>query len=243
LKIRYIHHSCFIIETEHSFLIFDYYKSKPYRSDFDFDFIDLIAHIMRSNKGVYIFASHSHSDHYNSEILAWGLNKNNVYYILSDDIELYNQIENCYFVKPNEQISINDIKINTFGSTDCGVSFMVSLENKNIFHAGDLNWWKWNDDTLIEEKEMENAFKGIINNIASLKFDIDVALFPIDKRLEENFMCGGEFFIQELKPRLFIPMHFLNNFNTTNEFIQSQKSNIYRTKIIKINHDNELLVD
>jgi len=128
LKIHYIHHSCFIVETKNSFLIFDYFKSKSNNENFDFDFKDLINQIMNSNKDAYVFASHSHSDHYSSEILTWGTIKSNLYYILSDEIEIYTQIKNCYIVNPNQEIIINDIKINTFGSTDCGVSFLINLE-------------------------------------------------------------------------------------------------------------------
>lgn len=242
MKIYYIHHSCFIVESKSSFLIFDYYKSKTYKENFDFDFKDFISKIMQSDKAVYIFASHSHNDHYNSEILTWCINKSNVYYILSDDIKIYNHIEKSFFLKPNQEIIINNIKICTFGSTDSGVSFMINLDNKNIFHAGDLNWWKWNDDTPSEEKEMEFAFKNIINDIVNLNINIDIAFFPVDKRLEENFMCGGEFFIEKLSPNVFIPMHFWDNFNTTTEFLQLIKRKTFKTKVLEIKHANEILI-
>lgn len=242
MKIYYIHHSCFVIETEKSFLIFDYYKFKPYQTNFDFDFEDLLSQIMHSNKAVYIFASHSHNDHYNSEILTWSADGKDKYYILSDDIKIYKQINNCYFVKPNQEILINDIKISTFGSTDSGVSFLVNVENNIIFHAGDLNWWKWNDDTPNEEEEMESAFKVIINDILSLGIHIDIAFFPVDKRLEENFMCGGEYFIEKLAPKIFVPMHFWDNFNITKDFIQLLSEKNTKTKIIEIKHANETLI-
>ncbi|MBP1927077.1 L-ascorbate metabolism protein UlaG (beta-lactamase superfamily) [Sedimentibacter acidaminivorans] len=242
MKIYYIHHSCFIVESKSSFLIFDYYKSKPYMNDFDFDFKDLIDKIMKSDKAVYIFASHSHNDHYSSEILTWNASKNNVYYMLSDDIEIYNQIDRCYFLKPNQEIVINNLKINTFGSTDAGISIIINLDNNNIFHAGDLNWWKWNDDTPSEEKEMEFAFKSIVNDIINLNINIDIAFFPVDKRLEENFMYGGEFFIEKLSPNIFIPMHFWDNFHATNEFVQLVNRKALKTKVLKIKHANEILI-
>ncbi len=174
--------------------------------------------------------------------MTWSTNKSNIYYILSDDIKIYSKIERCYFLKPNQEIIINDLKINTFGSTDSGVSFMINLDNKNIFHAGDLNWWKWNDDTPNEEKEMEFSFKNIINDIVNLNINIDIAFFPVDKRLEENFMCGGEFFIDKLSPNIFIPMHFWDNFNTTTEFQQLINRKTSKTKVLQIKHANEILI-
>jgi len=242
LRIYYIHHSCFIIETNSSFLIFDYFKSKKHQNDFDFDFKDLLNQILQSDKYVYIFASHSHNDHFSDEILTWNANIKDTYYILSDDIKIYKQINNCHFMKQNEEILINDLKINTFGSTDAGVSFMINIENKNIFFAGDLNWWKWNDDTLSEEEDMETSFKNIINDIIKINIPIDIAFFPVDKRLEENFLCGGDYFIEKLVPKIFIPMHFWDDFNTTKDFIETQNSKNNSTKIIEIKHPNEILI-
>ena len=242
MKIYYIHHSCFIIEAKSSFLIFDYFKSKQYLDSFDFNFKELLDRILQSNKAVYIFASHSHSDHYNSEILTWNTIKKDVYYILSDDIKIYKQIDNCNFLKQNQEIIINDLKINTFGSTDAGVSFLVNIENINIFYAGDLNWWKWNDDTPTEEEEMENSFKNIIDDIIHVNKQIDIAFFPVDKRLEENFLCGGKYFIEKLAPVIFIPMHFWDDFNTTKDFIESQSRKNSNTKILEIKHSNEILM-
>jgi len=242
MRIYYVHHSCFIIETKISFIIFDYFKSKQYNTNFDFDFKELLNRIKQSDKSVYIFASHSHNDHYSSEILTWNSYKNDIYYILSDDIKIHKQIKNCYFVKQNQEIVINNLKIRTFGSTDSGVSFMVNIDNTSIFHAGDLNWWKWNDDTPSEEEEMETSFKDIINDIIIFNLQIDIAFFPVDKRLEENYSCGGNYFIEKLAPKIFIPMHFWDDFNSIKNFIESQSGKNVNTKILEINHPNEILI-
>jgi len=90
---------------------------------------------------------------------------------------------------------------------------------------------------------METSFKYIINNITDLNVNIDVAFFPVDKRLEENFQYGGEFFIKKLEPKIFIPMHFWDDFITTNDFYNSQQEKNYKTKILTINHPNETLID
>lgn len=240
MKIYYIYHSCFVVETQNSFLIFDYYKSK--NNEGDFEFKDLLRSITESEKHVYIFASHSHSDHYNSEILTWNPNKEGVYYIFSDDIRVYNNIKHLYYIGENRKIIINNVTIRTFGSTDAGISFLVNIDNLNIFHAGDLNWWKWNDDTKSEEEEMENSFKSIIKNIITSNISLDIAFFPVDGRLEENYLCGGDYFIDMFQPDVFIPMHFGDNYKTVTDFIESQSAKKINTKIIKINHPNQLLL-
>ena len=240
MKIYYIYHSCFVVETKNSFLIFDYYKSK--NNEGDFEFKDLLKSILESEKHVYIFVSHSHNDHYNSEILTWNQKKEGVYYIFSDDIRVYNNIKHFYYVGENQKIKINNATITTFGSTDAGVSFLVNIDNINIFHAGDLNWWKWNDDTKSEEEEMENSFKSIIKNIIASNISLDIAFFPVDARLEENYLCGGDYFIDMFQPDLFIPMHFGDNYKTVTDFIKSQSAKKINTKILKINYPNQLLI-
>lgn len=238
MKIYYIYHSCFIVETESSFVLFDYFKNKQNNNE-DFNFNELLNDIFISEKPLYVFSSHSHQDHFNSEILSWCNKKENTYFILSNDIKLYQTVSNYYSVKKNDSFTINNLTINTFNSTDQGVSFLIALDNMNIFHAGDLNWWKWSDDTIEEEEEMESAFKGIIKDIIIKDVIIDIAFFPVDGRLDENYFCGGKYFIEQLNPKVFIPMHFWDNFDITKQF----KNHInVPTRVIELHHNNEIIM-
>jgi len=240
LKIYYIHHSCFIVETKSSFLTFDFFESKKSVRNSDFEFEDFLKNMLNSNKEIYVFSSHSHHDHYNSDILKWESNKV-IHYIFSDDIKAHNKTKEIHYLKQNEEITLNKLKVNTFTSTDEGVSFLVNVDNINIFHAGDLNWWKWNGDTKQDEENMENAFKDAINDIVNSNISIDVAFFPVDGRLKENYLLGGKYFIEHLSPKLFIPMHFWDNFNVVSSFKNSHVKDYKNTKIININHSNEIL--
>jgi L-ascorbate metabolism protein UlaG (beta-lactamase superfamily) len=199
----------------------------------------LLNDIFASPKALYIFSSHSHQDHFNYDVLSWVNKKPNIYYILSSDIKIYNRVDNLYKVRPGDELTINEIKLNIFGSTDEGVSFMVNIDGLNLFHAGDLNWWKWYDDTPEEEKAMEDAFKNIISKIVGLGSKIDVCFFPVDGRLELNYLCGGQYFIEQLKPKLFIPMHFWDDYRVTRDFKKAMAT--HSTNIIEIKHPNETL--
>lgn len=240
MKIYYIYHSCFIVETSSSFLMFDYFKNKKSINS-DFNFNELFYEILNSSKPLYVFASHSHHDHFNSEVMTLQKKKNNIYYILSFDIKTKSKTNNLYVANKNEEFLIHNLKINTFGSTDEGVSFLINIDGLNILHAGDLNWWKWPDDTIEEEKTMENAFKNIIDDIVKTEVLIDVAFFPVDRRLEENYLCGGKYFIEKLNPKVFIPMHFWDDFKTATDFKTSQSKHLNKTNIIEIKHCNEIL--
>lgn len=240
MKLYFIYHSCFVVETKSSFLLFDYYKNMKNKNQ-DFDFNVLLKNIFESEKPLYVFSSHSHHDHFNKEILKWQNMKKNIHYILSHDIKIKNPEANCHFMKPNQELIINNLKVSSFGSTDEGVSFTAEIDHRRIFHAGDLNWWKWYDDTMEEAKSMEEAFKNIVDDIKQKRNVISVALFPVDYRLEDNYDCGGEYFIQKIKPRTFIPMHFWDEFEISQKFKLSHHEKFTSTKILEIKHPNELI--
>ena len=56
LKVTYIYHSGFLVETERSYLLFDYWKGEIPPLDY--------------KKELYIFASHAHRDHFSEDIFS-----------------------------------------------------------------------------------------------------------------------------------------------------------------------------
>lgn len=219
--VEYIHHSCFTVEIGEKFLVFDYYKGD----------IDL------KNKDIYVFASHNHEDHFNPKILDWKKDYKRINYILSKDIEVDNE-ENVVLMAAYKELIMDGMKIKSFGSTDQGVSFLVSIDGVNIFHAGDLNWWYWDDDAEKEKIDMENSFKIKIKRIKESGIDIDLAFFPVDPRLKDYYHLGGKYFIDEIKPKYLFPIHFWNKYEVIQEFIN--KVDAPHTQIVNINHNNQI---
>lgn len=219
LKVEYIYHSCYSVESSKYQLVFDYFKGN----------------IAIKDKDVVVFASHSHPDHYSEEIFRWSRGKENISYVLSDDINLEttNMIQ---MVAPYESHQVNGLMISTLSSTDMGVSYLVEMDGINIFFAGDLHWWYWNDDTDEEKKRMEEAFKKEVLRLKGLR--IDLAFFPVDPRLQENYHLGGQYFIEELSPKCFFPLHFGDNYKIIKDFIN--KINSDTTRIIPIGNKNQV---
>lgn len=225
VKINYLYHSGFLIETDKSLLIFDYYQG-------------MVASLIKeSPKNIFVFCSHSHSDHFNPVIFEWQKERPDIQYILSRDISVPQTIENINFLSPYEKLKIGGLTIKAYNSTDIGVSFLVQDQGIRFFHAGDLNWWYWND-TLEGMAKAEKDFKDEIQRIKGE--DIDIAFFPIDPRLEQNYSAGAEYFIQALTPRVFIPMHFADSLGITEKFANKMKG--CPSKILKISKKGQALL-
>lgn len=246
--ITYVYHSCYTVESKDLFLVFDYYKG--------------LLNIPE-DKEVIFFASHEHEDHYTSEILKVPDMQNKTY-VLSNDIgksptneniiyirdnkltmdqlkSLYGS-KNVHFVKANQNYKVKVksgkvINVKTFGSTDAGVSFLISLDGINIFHAGDLNYWAWPEYDKNKLKEEYDAFYKEIQKLK--KENVDLAFFPVDNRLGENYDLGPDIFIKEVKPQLFLPMHFGSNEEISIKF--ADKHNYPTTEVRRIYQVNQKL--
>ena len=236
--IYYIYHSGFVLELEKSILIFDFYRIPTDKKNEEESFISKF--IKRTDKKIYVFSSHSHSDHFNKEILKWLSLNENIKYILSDDIKIHKH-KNFYFTKEGDSFELDNLKISTFGSTDLGSSFYVNVEDKNIFHSGDLHLWHWEDDTLEEEKTMYDAYMSELEKIKKLA-RIDIAFVPVDPRLGVNTLEGVELFYKVLKPKLIVPMHFSDDYSQMKNFIEAFK-NIKDVEVIEIDESMKKILE
>ena len=90
-----------------------------------------------------------------------------------------------------------------------GVSWAVHVEDKDIFHAGDLNNWHWADESTPQEiKKREGDFLAILNDIRKECTAFDLVMFPVDPRLGSDFARGARQWLQHIPTRYFAPMHF-----------------------------------
>ena len=122
-----------------------------------------------SRKRFYVFASHSHYDHFNKKIFGWSEQYPDVRYILSADIagkeQSEEQSERTVYVTANKKYDFDGIKVQTLHSTDEGVAFIVYMEDKVIYHAGDLNWWHWEEETESYNEQMRQDYQREIDKL------------------------------------------------------------------------------
>lgn len=232
VDINYLFNSSFIVETENYLLIFDYYKDYVKKGSKNKSNGAISIDDLSTNKKILVFVSHSHEDHYNPVIFKWADKVSNIKYILSSDIKLKKSYENINIISPYEDIILDDVYVKAYGSTDIGASFLIKVDSVVIFHAGDLNWWYWKDDPQMEIEKAEIWYKDEVEKIKGAH--IDIAFFPVDPRLEENYYLGPQYFIEKTAPKIFIPMHFGENYEITKKFTQViQKQS---TRVVEITH-------
>lgn len=205
MKLTYIYHSCFVLETERCLLLFDYYKDTKGKAGYVHDVV------LRQPKPLYILSSHFHPDHFSREIFQWKEQKENIVYLLSQDIlkRKRAQREDAIFLKKGETYADANVCVRAFGSTDVGVSFLVECEGKRIFHAGDLNNWHWKDEST--EQEVRKAEGDYLHELKELKAvcpHVDLAMFPVDPRIGTDFARGAEQLLTAVQVDCFVPMHF-----------------------------------
>ena len=185
MTLTYIFHSGFVLETEQSILVFDYWLDPS----------GVMDSVIQSEKPMYVFSSHFHEDHFTKEIFEWKKQREGITYILSKDIYKHRRASKedaDVWLAKGGTWSDDNISVWALGSTDSGVSWIVETEGKaaikreqsqacldsaereqarpkvkRIFHAGDLNNWYakfLTDDNPDQERysfEMEEVFNPI----------------------------------------------------------------------------------
>lgn len=230
MKLIYLHHSGFAILADQCTIVIDFYEDSLSEKEGI-----LHSEILNRKGKMYVLASHFHADHFNKQIFEWRNQKEDITYILSNDIRKRRKISfsSVNWLKKGETYDDETIKIKAFGSTDVGISFMIEIEGKKIFHAGDLNNWHWMDESSEEEwKSDEKRFLKEIEQISKEYNYTDLTMFPIDPRLGKEYMRGGIQFTQTIKTSIFIPMHFGDDFGLAHIFQEYAKEKGIQSPLI-----------
>ncbi|MBQ9265077.1 MAG: MBL fold metallo-hydrolase [Clostridia bacterium] len=204
--VTYYYHSGFSVAVGETLMIFDYWRGdagqlprRAWITDWE----------LRKFAQVLVFVSHDHEDHFDDTIFNWDYKHLPISYIVSYDLPALPEDAKVHRLRPYGSITVGDIQVQAFDSTDKGVSFYVTVDGLHVFHAGDLNLWHWREEsTLREITAAENAYYAAVEPIVQLP--IDLAMFPVDPRMGGLYDAGANHFVMAAKPRLFIPMHWQN---------------------------------
>ncbi|MCI8558383.1 MAG: MBL fold metallo-hydrolase [Lachnospiraceae bacterium] len=232
MQITYIGHSGFLVELKETLLLFDYYEGT----------LPKFPH----EKKLYVFASHRHPDHFNPEIFSLAQEKGDTLFILSHDIwecrvpkELRAQTVR---LKPNESYSPGNITVRTLKSTDEGVAFLVECEGKTIYHAGDLNDWRWIGEPENWNRQMAENYRSYIEPLRDLQ--IDAAFIPLDPRQEDYYALGMDYFLslntQKGEHERIYPMHCWEDYSIIDRWLREHPEHPDRDRIVRIQGRGEM---
>lgn len=208
-------HSGFIVTLNDVILVFDYYRDPAHA----------LKHVLDQNPQlpVVFFVTHHHPDHYNKSIYELAQNHKRTY-VLSNDVYPQNVPSTLAVAGMSKGDVIEDlpgdITVKAYGSTDKGVSFLVTTKTgEKIFHAGDLNNWHWQDESTMRQVEQaDEQFRVIVNRIASEVPQMDIVFFPVDTRQGSDFARGARQFLDAVKVKDFFPMHFSGDYQKACQF-------------------------
>lgn len=230
VNVTYYHHSGFSVSLDDVLLVFDYWTGEhgelPEQKRITPAFLE-------SFREVVVFISHDHPDHMDPVVFEWRKIVP-VTYVVSADMPVGTRGKR---MAPGDEITLSDkVSVKAFDSTDLGVSFLVNLCGIRVFHAGDLNFWHWREESTVREiEEADEAFRTAVDPI--MKENIDVAFFPVDPRQGKLFDAGANYFIMSVKPRLLIPMHFWNRAEIATEF--ARRSRCRQTEVVAMTRFGE----
>ena len=227
LRVTFIHHSAFVVETEHRTLVFDYFPSE--------DFPEQEFHgkkpVFAADKPIYVFASHGHRDHFSREVLRWGEKRKDMTYIFSRDIRVSRLSllkdgmdpalrKRIRFMLPVSDLELDGMKIHTLRSTEVGVAFYVECDGYHIYHAGDLNEWNVSGQGYLRDKH------------------IDLAFVVLDPRLGTGAYKGMDVFLNAVQADLVFPMHLWERFDLVRTYKKRPQVSAFLDKIVDVDRDN-----
>lgn len=225
MQMKHLSHSGFLVEDDQNIFLFD--AITP-------------INLGTQGKNIYVFSSHSHGDHFNLEVIKSLSNQENIQFIFSKDIapKISKVNINFFSVLDNhEHITIRDVEISTYGSTDLGNSYLVTSNGKSFFHSGDLNWWHWKRMTPAELKVEESDFKKEVDLLKNKS--IDFAFIPVDPRLEEYAYLAINYFIKVVHPKYVIPMHSFGQYDFYKDL--EKHIDLRNTLLLNVKQENQVI--
>lgn len=228
MKVTYIYHSGFLVETENCYYIFDYYRGE--------------LPILDTWKPVVVFASHAHRDHYNPEIFEILQRKGikQIHAVLAKDISKRKYPPEgipAIRVRMDEEYELPaETKLRTLHSTDAGVAFVVSCKEGTIYHAGDLNDWVWEGEPDKENRQMTGSYRHEIQKLKNI--EIDIAFVPLDPRQEDYYADGMSYFLRNVSAKKVYPMHYWEKPEIIEQFLEEYPE--YREIIVNTENANQI---
>lgn len=245
MQVIFIHHSCFLVEVDDCVLIFDYFGGDRVKG---YTFTGKIPTYAPETK-IYMFASHSHRDHFDMDILRWSEQYPNIHYILSKDIRISPHFlekhgidpkvrERVTFVSGGNHYQVDDLEIQTLISNDAGVAYYVNIRGVSLFHSGDLGDWKMEGAGDLINGKQERAFRHEIRKLSDKP--LNIAFVPMDPRLGAYQSLGIDYVLKNTDAEFVFPMHMWQDYSAIKEYKKRITNLGMADRVIEISRENQV---
>ena len=170
--------------------------------------------ILSRARQVYVFVSHSHRDHLCPDIFDWQARYPIARYVIANECrrKLKRSIDLASspitFLHHDEDWNDGTVSVHAFDSTDVGVSFLVEVAGRRIFHAGDYTCWHFSEEQdTASVRKARGDFHVILEKIVAYSPQIDVAMMPVVPNIGGDWAYGAREFLKAVRVGTFIPMH------------------------------------
>jgi ankyrin repeat protein/L-ascorbate metabolism protein UlaG (beta-lactamase superfamily) len=208
-RLWYLGHSGYAVQTRNNLLVFDFFPGGrgPDEPALCNGYIDP-KEIAGMN--VTVFVSHEHGDHFDPGVFEWAAEVPNIRYVMGCPAETETPLE---LMEPRQVQNFDGVNVRTIESNDSGLGFLVEVDGLTIYHAG---------DHANRLQDFSGPYCAEIDWLATLGSRPDIALMPVSGcgfGDQEAVRLGVNYALEKMQPRVFIPLHSLNNEYRYEEFI------------------------
>ena len=237
--IWYLDHSAIAVETNNHLLLFDLFGKSlqpPKEMGLAQGFVN--PDELR-DKDVVIFVSHEHPDHFDPAIFSLRDRLKRVRFVLPEEFdEIY---QGDLFAAPNQTYHLPDMTVTTFESTDIGLAYLVEVDGKRIYHAGDLNWWHWEGEeeefNLDQAKRYQQQMQLLADALDGNH--LDLACIPVNPRLHSDCLRGLLAFDSQVFAKNILPIHFWGDFSVMQTLHDRLSPELF-SRILTVEHPGKV---
>ena len=122
MTVTYYHHSGFSVASGDVLLVFDYWRGKARKFP---EALGITPEKLARFNEVYVFITHEHEDHFDGVVYTWDQYAPTTY-IIADCLPENTRGRR---MSKGEELTLSDrLQVKAYGSTDSGVSFLVTLD-------------------------------------------------------------------------------------------------------------------
>ena len=188
-------------------------------------------------------------DHYDMDSLRLAEEYHNIQYVFSKDIRISPNFlkkhgidpkvrEKVTFVKPGQNVQLNNLMIKTLASTDAGVAFYINLNGVSVFHSGDLGYWRMEGAGDLMNGKMKRSYRHEIRKLTDMP--INLAFVPMDPRLGSYQFSVIDYFMKHTDAEFVFPMHMWQDYTGISEY-KNRISNLgMANRIMEISRENQV---